>query len=524
MRLNEALKVAIQIADALARAHAEGIIHRDLKPANIMVDSHDQVKVLDFGLAKLTEQGDAAEASTATAAVQTEEGTIAGTAAYMSPEQAEGKPLDARSDIFSFGAVLYEMLTGHRAFQGDSKMSTLSAVLQKEPPPFEPVIPHDVARIVLLCLRKDPERRHQHMADLKVALLNLKEESDSGQFSATSATVRRTNRRNLWWAVAAVLCLFIASGLWLARRRQPPPQATLVLKPLTAYPDDEFSPSFSPDAKQIVFTWARGLTPSRWSGDIYTMFIGSSSPLRLTTSGDARSPAWSPDGTSILFSRRVGSRLSFVTVTATGGSERVVREYNPVPVGSTIYEPWAAWLPDSRHIVFADGQLLALDTGELQRMWSNPDARQFADGFISVSPDGRTVAFMRKRGMAKGEIYTLALDATFRPVGEPVQRTNLNGFAHSPAFTSGGKELLFVLRRAMVGTGSLYSVPLSGAGEPYPLPVGQDVSRQVVASSRPGRIAFVQDNWDSNIYMLPLDRQGRPDGIPRRIIASSRRR
>ena len=173
MRLNEALKVAIQIADALARAHAAGIIHRDLKPANIMVDGHGQVKVLDFGLAKLTEQGDTAEASTATAAVKTEEGTIAGTAAYMSPEQAEGKPLDARSDIFSFGAVLYEMLCGKRAFQGDSFISTLAAVVRNEPPALAPEIPAALRDLVARCLRKNRDERFASGAGVAEALRSL---------------------------------------------------------------------------------------------------------------------------------------------------------------------------------------------------------------------------------------------------------------------------------------------------------------------------------------------------------------
>ena len=136
LKVSEVLKYAIQIADALAKAHAAGIIHRDLKPGNIMVGEGGFVKVLDFGLAKLTERPDIGEEeSTRSIAPWTDEGTILGTASYMSPEQAAGKPVDARSDIFSFGSVLYEMVTGQRAFQGDSKMSTLAAVLNQDPKP-----------------------------------------------------------------------------------------------------------------------------------------------------------------------------------------------------------------------------------------------------------------------------------------------------------------------------------------------------------------------------------------------------
>ena len=136
MRLNETLKCAVQIADALARAHSAGIVHRDLKPGNIMVNEHGLVKVLDFGLAKLTEPTSAGEdESTRTMRPTTEEGKIVGTVAYMSPEQAEGKRVDARSDIFSFGSVLYEMVTGEKAFHGDTKASTLAAILKHTPRP-----------------------------------------------------------------------------------------------------------------------------------------------------------------------------------------------------------------------------------------------------------------------------------------------------------------------------------------------------------------------------------------------------
>jgi serine/threonine protein kinase len=195
--LRETLKYSIQIADALACAHSAGIVHRDLKPANIIVGEDGRVKLLDFGLAKLTDRtvdaaGDS-EADTATMIaredVQTEEGVIVGTVAYMSPEQAEGKKVDARSDIFSLGSVLYEMVTGRRPFEGANKISTLSAILHEEPPPLAEVasdLPAELGKIIWRCLRKNPERRAQHAGDIKLALEELTEDSASGKLSHAS--------------------------------------------------------------------------------------------------------------------------------------------------------------------------------------------------------------------------------------------------------------------------------------------------------------------------------------------------
>jgi serine/threonine protein kinase len=305
MRLSDTLRIAAQVADALSAAHAARIVHRDLKPANIMVDGHGRVKVLDFGLAKRTIPTPVTDESTHTAIDETitEAGVILGSIPYMSPEQAEGKSVDARSDIFSFGSVLYEMITGQRAFRGESRISTLAAIVGNDPQPVNQICcttPPELERLIMRCLRKDLMRRAQHIADVKLALEELKEETESGRVvSATRNPVRSRRWMVLGGAVLSAfsILLFVFWPDWREN------QAPLTEVPLTSYPGYQDEPALSPDGSQFAFVWDGGQENAL--PQLYVSVVGRGTPLRLTnTAGsEARYPAWSPDGQTIAFVR-----------------------------------------------------------------------------------------------------------------------------------------------------------------------------------------------------------------------------
>ena len=213
--LDKLLAIALPVTEAMSAAHAGGILHRDLKPANIMVTPQGTVKVLDFGLAKSLETQ--AEA-TVTLSGLTEPGQVVGTVAYMSPEQAEGRSVDERSDVFSLGVILYEMATGVRPFTGDTPLATLTSILRDTPVPASarnPAIPNELGRIIRRALAKDPERRQQSVKDLRNDLDELRQDLSSDQLPATTAAVRTTARRR--WVVVLLLGLTavaIAAAVW----------------------------------------------------------------------------------------------------------------------------------------------------------------------------------------------------------------------------------------------------------------------------------------------------------------------
>jgi eukaryotic-like serine/threonine-protein kinase len=456
MPLHDALRCGAQIADALAAAHRAGIIHRDLKPSNVMVNENGLVKVLDFGLAKLSERSpdrEQDETRTASTGPLTTDGTILGTVNYMSPEQAQGIALDRRSDIFSFGAVLYEMLTGKRAFHGQSTIDTLSAIIQKEPRPISELnagLPAEVERIIARCLRKDPARRYQHMEDLKVALEELKDETDGGKLAVVTALPPRFKRLPMALAGVAVLLMISAGAWWFSHSRRARVPAESVLTRLTSGSGLTTEPALSPDGKLVAYASDRA---GDGNLDIWIQQVANGEARRLTTdSADDREPNFSPDGSSIVFSsEREGGGL--YVVSSLGGTERKIaaRGYRPrfSPDGSQI----AYWIGDRPGGGFSSVGSAAASEVRIVPAQGGPDKKSQGDlagAWMPVwSPDGAhlLVQGMKSKAESSGQS---TLDWWVVPAGS------------GTAVRTGAREALTARKlfsRIVPGTASRVAVP-----------------------------------------------------------------
>lgn len=307
LSLDQLMRYAIQIADALDKAHRHGVIHRDLKPSNIIL-TKTGAKLLDFGLAKLRENTTHALVSGLSvdatgAGTLTGEGTILGTLHYMAPEQLEGKETDARTDIFGFGAVLHEMATGKRPFEGESQASLIAAILEHDPAPvsrLQPLSPPALDRVIQMCLAKDPDERWQSAHDIKSELEWIS--STSSQMAQTARVSTVAKSRKVFWIAAALIFVVGVLGLFFGRRILEAvwvelPNEPIRVQRLTDFEGLEEFPAISPDGKSVAFT--ADVSGNR---QVWVRLMNGGAPLQITHDpGDHLFPRWSYDSTSIIY-------------------------------------------------------------------------------------------------------------------------------------------------------------------------------------------------------------------------------
>ena len=495
----EVAKIAVQLADGLAKAHAAKIVHRDLKPSNVMVSADGLAKILDFGLAKLLETAPISHDAATITNVKTQDGAIMGTVSYMSPEQAEGLALDARSDIFSFGSMLYEMLTGRRAFQRETPTGTMAAVMRDSadlsilPPKFQGVVSR--------CLEKNLDRRFQTMADVRAALLSAEV---TGATMPAAAPPLPPGRRRWRLAGGAVLAAaaMLGAALWLRRAPEEPLAAMRVI-PLTSDPGFERAPTFSPDGNQVAFTADGG---KREGFHLYAKMVGGPTALQLTTKPGVMYPAWSPDGKLIAFLAARDGQTGLYLISPLGGPER--------RLGGFRGHGQLTWSFDSKFLAaaveFAEVSppadagaimLIPVDGGGTPRvLLATAKGKWYKDP--DFHPASRTLAFVACDGSAMNprcQIQVVGLDSNWAPSGAARPLTRQIQQLASPRWTPEGDALVYST------SDHLWRVGVNG-GEPLRLDVAGVATESPASARRGHRLAF-QHNM-ANLDVWRMDESG----------------
>jgi eukaryotic-like serine/threonine-protein kinase len=475
----DTLRIAREIASALAEAHDAGVTHGDLKPANIML-TRNGVKVLDFGMARLAKSDVSGSAA---------DGRISGTLHYMSPEHALGKLLDARSDVFSFGLILHEMLSGRRAFDGDNAEEVIAAILERAPSAL-PDVPEPLSRVVAHCLAKDADARWQSGRDLEAELDCLAQ--------VEQPAVKRRPPILVWVATAGVLlslaaafALYPSSGL----RREALPVRVV---PLTTLPGPSSFPAFSPDGQKVAFSWAGPpRSDSRRPQSIYVKPVGNGDPVPVTDGvADDRLPQWSSDGNWIAFQRTTGTvnalMNTLMIVPAGGGAARKIADMG---IG-------LAWSPDAKEIAyvapyapFGSGGIVvqSVATGKVREL-TRP--KPYTEGLVAWSPDGRTIAFLRTLTESAHDVFVVSSAG-----GEPKRLTFDEQIMEGLAWTPDSREIVFVSYR--FGGPGLWRIPATG-GKPEQVASMVHHPAYPAIAVRGQRLAFSETYDDSNIWRYEL--------------------